>query len=632
MRRIDIDEIVNRMIEVSQWLGRMMLLPLWILLETIDRVRDWLYDKVTGSRPAYSKELSFEQPMEDPDFDPAQISPGTPSGQTEAGTSLFDWSTLEPVSLLTGLAGCIPAWFASRPWHGLLLWSAPTMMVGLIAMLVFLSNQRDRSAHSRWYLELGFRELAGWQPAALITSNKDSQIQSSRQPSASRTQKMALPEYPISEPSDVESSQKTISDYTQMLFRRAQVLDPQQQSTYIIGAALIQSGSIDTGRRMLRRISPDHAKGFDQGHVMLAASYLEEYLQSHDQQLLPAFEHHAALAARSVGTPVEVLLMASQLHLQAGRQQKGIELLEIAAKRSPTASLRLAALANQLGDRRLQTTSRETARDVLQQRLKSDPANAAVRAELAKLYDGNSKELQHAASLLQEGLRLGESRVLSRALSEVYRVEFIRRMNQSKSQTVDLRVLDASFQADPTNPLVADLMYDLVAKVGVPDTGLETELYRVLTSGVATMATHALLAESHTLKDRDKESRIHLERVHHALPLALKSAWMLTKLNVKEQRLDDAERVATTTLKIVEAQKMLKERYSCELLELLAEIYENTGRIEKAIGSLDRVLTVQPNSISSRQSLVRLHDQVGNEAKAQEQRLEINRIQEETGK
>jgi tetratricopeptide (TPR) repeat protein len=205
-------------------------------------------------------------------------------------------------------------------------------------------------------------------------------------------------------------------------------------------------------------------------------------------------------------------------------------------------------------------------------------------------------------------------------------------MNQSKSQTVDLRVLDASFQADPTNPLVADLIYDLVAKVGASDIGLESELYRVLTSGVATMATHALLAERHTWKDRDKESRVHLERVHHALPLAIKNAWMLTKLNVKEQRLDEAERVATITLKIVEAQKMLKERYSCELLELLAEIYETTGRIEKAVDSLDHVLTVRPNSISSRQSLVRLHNQMGNEAKAREQRLEINRIQEETGK
>jgi hypothetical protein len=65
---------------------------------------------------------------------------------------------------------------------------------------------------------------------------------------------------------------------------------------------------------------------------------------------------------------------------------------------------------------------------------------------------------------------------------------------------------------------------------------------------------------------------------------------------------------------------------------LLAEIYETTGRIEKAVDSLDHVLTVRPNSISSRQSLVRLHNQMGNEAKAREQRLEINRIQEETGK
>ena len=85
---------------------------------------------------------------------------------------------------------------------------------------------------------------------------------------------------------------------------------------------------------------------------MMAASYLEEFFETRNEQLLPLFEHHANLSSRWPGTPVEVLLAASDLHWQADRRQTAMELLELASKRSPTASLRLSARANQMGNQR----------------------------------------------------------------------------------------------------------------------------------------------------------------------------------------------------------------------------------------------------------------------------------------
>lgn len=618
MRRIDFDEIWNRSIDWLQSVGRLSLVPIWILLETIELVWGKLYDKMTGAgRHEVDDLVADEEAMT------AQLLEGTapePVTDMESVRSFFNVSLFQPTRFLSDIAGTIPTWFVSREWAATILWAIPTGLVILVSALSLMASRFDRSKLALHYIELGLQELPDGEAVLAIPSHLSSQLNSSQE-SAAENSASDL----VTDKSKVHLSQEAqnISAYAEMLFRRAQLLQPRNQNVLVIGTALIQSGSVSRGRRILRTISPDDKKGFEKGHAVLAASYLREYLETKDQKLMEMFAHHANISVRTPSTPVEVLLFASDLHWQAGRQDAAIEMLELAARRSPTAGLRLAARASQMGDQQLVATARKAALANLLQRLQEEPRNVALRTEAARLLGENSSDLVQAERLLLQGLRLGTSHALSHALSEVYRVRFVRQMVDSKAENVDLALLDKSMKADPTNPLVAEVMVDLVTKAYKASPQFQAALYNVLASGEATLATHAMLAELHLFLKGEQDARIHLERVHSTAPTAIKYAWLLTSMHAKEKRWEEAEQVASTTLQMLESEDLVKERFGCDLLELLARIYEATGRKMKAIDSLSRLLKIEPNRISARKRLVDLYRAVGQEQQAQEQEQAI---------
>ncbi|MBX3420125.1 MAG: hypothetical protein KF752_01075 [Pirellulaceae bacterium] len=623
MRDNDFDEQWNRLIDRLQWCGHMLLVPVWFAIETVELAWQWLYDLVTGSinRDAHRLDLDEEPSAAQHPLD-ADV-PGNPAEVAGAGLEsarpVFDVSLLEPVRFLSALAGILPTWLITREWLGILIWSIPTGMLLVTTGLVLQSSWMDRAKLSQEYIKMGLRQLPGDDGIIEVPSDTTPQTDSAQ---LGARDLAAIAQ-------DASGQSKSNLAYAQLLFRRALMLHPQQQSLLVIGTALIQSGSVRDGRNLLRKISPDHAKGLVRGHAVLATSYLVEYSASGNQQLLAVFEHHANIAARLPATPVRVLMLASDLHWQAGRHELAIELLELASKRSPTASLRLAARASQLGDQRLLLTARKTALANLLQRLQVEPLNVALRIEVAQLLGGTPEELAQAEKLLLQGLELGESPRLSRALSEVIRVQFVRQLLASNLKIVDLGLLDRSIKADPTNPLVGDVILDLVTKSYKDSSQLQAEFYRILATGEATLATHAVLAELHLSQQRSQEAVTHLEQVYALVPSAIKYTWLLARSYAEQHRLEEAEKVATTTLEIIESRELINERYAGDLLETLASIYELTQRRAKAVAALNRLLVAQPKRVSARQMLARLYSYMGEQAQAQEQQLEIDRIQQE---
>lgn len=595
------------------------------MLETIELVWGKLYDRITGAGKTAIDDLVADEAIH------AQLSEGeAPASRidVESIQSFFNLSFFRPLRFLSDIAGTLPTWFVSRDWAATVLWSIPTGFALLVITVSLMASRIDRSKLSLHYIELGLQELPDGEAILAIPSHLSLQVNSSQDSPTNNSINDLVPDRVVG---SAKLPTPTISPYAEMLFRRAQLLHSRNQNVLVIGTALIQSGSVSRGRRILRAISPDDTKGFEKGHSVLAASYLKEYLETKDKQLLEVFAHHANISARTSTTPVEVLLFASDLHWQAGRQAAAIELLEMAAKRSPTASLRLAARAGQTGDQRLVATARQAALVNLLQRLQEEPLNVALRTEAARLLGESPGGLVQAEKLLLQGLGLGKSHAISRALSEVYRVRFVRQMVDSKAENVDLELLDKSMKADPTNPLVAEVMVDLVTKAYKASTQFQAALYQVLASGEATLATHALLVELHLYLKNDQEASIHLKQVHASSPKAIKYAWLLTRSYAMQRLWQEAEETASTTLQILESDDLVKERYGFDLLELLARIYDSTGRKMKAVESLNRLLKLEPSRISSRQLLVRLHEQMGEMDKAQQQHLEIQRIQHEAG-
>ncbi|MBX3419935.1 MAG: hypothetical protein KF752_00120 [Pirellulaceae bacterium] len=632
MRDFELQKLWNRLVDGLHWLGWAVKVPFWVTIGAIDAVWEWVYEFFTGLVPTIEESVPTEDELHPPV--PATSSQDA-TGVTEKASEDPSW--FEPIRLTLELAGAIHIWFVSRPWLRLSAWAVPSFIVALAAMIIAFAGDADRTRLARRYIDLGLSELADWEQAfelspqarqiAVGISNSNSSAGSSSPPNAFEIggENLASVDHPA-----IRSTQnRKISPYAELLFRRAQLLMPQKQSTYIIGAALIQNGSVDAGRRMLRRVSPDNAVGMDKGHAMLAASYLEEYLVTYDQRLLPLFEHHANISALMPNTPAEVMLIASELHWKAGRRQTAMELLEVASQKSAAASLRLVKRAADIGDPRLVSTARNTALQTLLRLLADNPKNALLRAEAAMLMGTDPEELKRAEQLLREGLKIGPSRILSRALSEVHRIDFLQQMTNPQTKVINLKILDKAFAADPTNPLVADVMSDLVVKANKSSPQFKSSLDRILISGEATMVTHTLMAELHLFLDREKDATVHLEQVHALFPSAIKYAWLLTRSYAKEFRWEEAEQVATVTLDLLEAKKLLTERYCGDLLELLAEIYEQTNRQTKAVEVLNRLLSVDPARVSGRQKLMHLHRALGNEIQAQEQQVAIQRIEAE---
>lgn len=615
--RNDLPELWDRLIDGLQWLGRQATQPVWWFLESIEFIRSRLYDLFSDSRHHDVHDF----PVEDEEAE--SITPIAPTGplQTplEPARTFVGSLLLQPAQAFIELAGTIPHWLASRQWNEMLLWSLPSLLVVVTAALGMLSGIQDRTHLSRYYLELGLRELRkedleiSMPPQARLNLDGSpiDAVQTGPQPSGSQLSTFQAA------PSDnadlaVPTVATSASQYAEMLLRKAHQLQPQRQSFLVIGTTLIRNREVESGRRLLRKVSPDHSSGIEQGHAMMAASYLEEFFETRNEQLLPLFEHHANLSSRWPGTPVEVLLAASDLHWQADRRQTAMELLELASKRSPTASLRLSARANQMGNQRLTATARQSAIENLTKRLEEYPKNTAIRIELAKLMAANPEGLGLAERLLVDGLKMGSSKLLSRALSEVYRLQFLRLVEESKAATVDVNLLEKSLSADPSNPQVAKVMEDLVKNFYQSSDKLQAALVDILASGEATLACHALLAELYLSRGTAQDARLHLEQIHASYPLAIKYAGLLAQLNIEEGRLEDAIGVARRTLTKVATEKLENEHHSPELMELLADAYERTSQPTLAVETLDHLIRFAPNRESARQKLLRLRRNVGN--------------------
>lgn len=521
-------------------------------------------------------------------------------------------SSIDPVNWLVSLAGCAVDWMVSRPWRRVSVELMPLIFVMITVPVVWYGGRLDRKELSEYYLALADRQPARWDAKHEPTQDT---VATPANSEGAETQSATVS--PIgSVTMTAMDKQRAINAYCEMLYRRAMKLSPTNEEQYVIGSILLSRGATDLGRATMRRMAPDHRVGLAKAHAAMASSLLAEYRQKEGEPLLDLFVHHADAAVNWRDTPLTTLIALSDVYWQRNNKDKSLQVLQVAAVRDSRLYTLLFERAMQAEDSRLQMRAKQLALAQLRDALLQQPRNDQARVQMAQILSTTDDGLPMAEKLLAQGLALGPNKYLTRGLSEVYRLAFLRKFLRSNRTSVELDLLDIAIRVDPTNPLIAEQIEDVMGPMLLETPELESAMQRILSLGNANVATHATMAQYYLRHDRIKEAILHLEQVFQGVPSTIRFVQQLTELYLKTDRPDEAVKVASLTVQVLEESEMLGEKYSAELLDLLGDAYMRLGRLDEAISTYQKCLKLSPKRIETKRRLATAYRQAGNQAAA----------------
>ncbi len=587
-------------------------------------------------------------------------------------------SSIDPIRIPVTLAGFFFEWFVTRRWRQVLMGAIPVLIFCLLALGVYFGGQMDRNALADRYLKLGAPLVEPWEEKlfeniskpADRTKGKDSQPQADAagtvdgatpnetndntdgdENRVNGAPKSSSESVGPAESTELNSSQLSTADdtngksndeaesptsksendsglildsYGEMLYKRAELLRESPETKFVIGTNMLMRGLLQPGQHMLRKISPDDAKGDPKGHAVLAYSYLTQFGAKKDPALLNAGMHHADLAVDCPNTPKDILLFAADMQMRKQNPDRAFEIFQVAADRYPELLPALYQRSLMVGKKDLAETSRQKALSNLQSKLDADAKDDVARIQLVGLLGVDDKALEKAEKLLNEGLALGPSEKLTRTLSEIYRVRFVKFVDSKKGKVDDFSLLDKALEIDPANPMVAEQVARMVRDGIRPSKELRKALEDSLSSGNATVQTHAWLSEYYLAANKRTEAIKQLEKVFERAPEYIKYSNNLAYLYAAEGRLEDAQKTATRCLAVVQSKNATNQKFVDEILDTLGMIYQKQEKTNDAISSYELALRFNPDRIDTRTRLAEIYDKMGiaDVAKAQRDFIE----------
>jgi len=516
---------------------------------------------------------------------------------------LLHSSFVQPFYWLMGLMGLSFEWLISRQWLKITVLSLPAVMLVALAVSAWYGGRIDRRDQAALYLQLGLEEIKA-QNAKLNVKGTAEPISTTSGP------------VPRNAEQAVDETNASRFQYAEILLVRSQLLHPINRWKYLVGAYVLDEGGYQVGRKLLSRLAPDNAKGMPEAHAAVATSYLNQWNRTNEPSLLAPFVHHADAALQWNGTPKEVLVALSSVYWQQGDQDKSFQVWKIAAERYAGLYLPMFEQAVVAGKLELAADLKPKAMEETEEALAADPTNARLRVRLVRMFGTDQSGLTRTEACLREGIDLQPDPLLYRALSEVYRIAFIRQLMESSETQADINLLDLALQVDPSNPLVSDQISRLVTGRQRPLDELSDSLVGILASGNATIGTHAILAELRMHQGNTSAELHHLEQVFQAAPQAAKYANRLMQIYISQGKAEEAVSVGINSLSILDKNGLLRETFVDDLLHTVGMLFFQLGRNDDALSALENALKANPNRIDTRTELARFYRSVGKENQA----------------
>jgi tetratricopeptide (TPR) repeat protein len=507
---------------------------------------------------------------------------------------------LDPTRWMVSFAGFIVDWILTREWKQIALTSIPLIFLVAVSGLVFSGSRLDKHKLASHYLALGEKEIEGWEqswaPGKLAAANV--------QPV--RTNDKAEP--------------KELSRFAEVLFRRVQLLEPNERSQFVIAVTMAQRGAVAQAEKMLSKIAPSNRAGYEPAHAWIAQNLLRQPITDENIRLVT---HHLREAVKWERVPESLLLIASELFWKLGEPQTAVDLLKQATELNPANGIFLTQLSLQAGNKVLAEQSAVQVEQYFRQELERDPHDLKSRMGLMQVLASNGK-LTQAEQVVREGMQIDSAPELTRGLSEVFRLNYLSSLKQAGGTwTGDLQMLDASMRTDPTNPMVAEEIAKLARLNGAsPGDDLIKKLQQFLAEGKATAATHAWIAELYLIRKQFPQALPHLEQVVSRLPNAAQYLNNLAYVidDIAPERREEALAYAQRAVKL--------EPRSADYYDTLAKVFASLNRRTEAITALESAIERQPGRKDFHIGIVALYEANGNLPMAEQHRAVIKRIAE----
>ena len=528
---------------------------------------------------------------------------------------------LDPTRWLVSCAGFLVDWILTREWAKIGLSSIPLLFLATVAGLVFWGSRLDKHQLAVRYLELGEKEIAGWE--ASWAPEKSATNDNSNDPAITSTSdatKATASAASVKSSAASKTEKKELSRFAEVLFRRVQLLEPNERSQFVIGVTMAQRGATGQAQKMLSKIAPDNRPGYSPAHAWIAQNLLRQPITDDNVRLVV---HHVAEAVKWDRVPESILLMGSELLLRLGDRGGCLNLLKQAAAVNPANNLFLLQRSRQLQNKLLAEQAAAQAETYFRGLLERDPNNLKARLGLVQTLAENAK-LTDAEQVIRIGMQIEPAPELTRGLSEVFRLRYLTSLKQDgETWTGDLQMLDASMRTDPTNPMVGEEIAKLARLNGKsPGDELIKKLQQFLAEGKATAATHAWIAELYLIRKSYSQALPHLEQVVTRLP---NSPQYLNNLAyvIDEIAPERRQEALTFALRAVQF-----DPSSADYYDTLAKVLVGLDRRTEAIAALESAIERQPKRKDLHEGIAALYKATENLPMAEQHLVMVKRITE----
>jgi len=508
---------------------------------------------------------------------------------------------LNPVELAGELWDFFSLWRKTRNWRAISFIIPPLLLLFTLGGFILAGKLKSRESLREWYKKQAF-EAVGLGPDGLPKENAPLQVES-------RT-----PE----EESKID-----------LLFKRIlQLGNEDQDARYFVAWNNARMGKTSAARATMETLAPKDRAGLDLAHAWLAEDLFRRS-QTGESVSIEELEHHlsnAIASDRQKYSPLMYALYAKILE-QKNQIDAAARILAKGSEKDPLLALEPVLVYT----RHSMQVQAKFAADLVISRLKKSlaesnlPDEESVKAVLtiARAFQLTNRP-DESIPFLQNELRKNQSEPqLRRCLSDAFRLKFRMSLNNEngKGQVV-IDFLNAAIVADPTN---LDIQSELAILRELGISRGEANLRNLRTLIAQKGASHTarlLLAEAGLMNQEYANSLAHYEVVLSDLPnmvIALNNAAMIC-IKIDNPNLDRARGYISRALAVAPG--------SSELLDSQGDIEAAAKNFDKAKESYIEALTKSPERLTTREKLVSIYVDAGNEEEAQKQREMLKLVQE----
>jgi tetratricopeptide (TPR) repeat protein len=520
---------------------------------------------------------------------------------------LLSFSFVDLAGEVLDLSG---VWRTTRRWKSILCVIPILILSIVIGALVGIGKLSDKGVKVMWYVDRAEKEvkIATGEPVPNDKS-KDGEALRESPPEKEKEQE------PLS-----EEELKVKTDLIDTLFRRVLQLERNnKRALYYIAFQMSRYGKASSARPIMESLAPEKSNGLDMAHAWLASDMIQRALKGEPINR-DVLKNHLKFGTVRENVGPGLLVAYGQLLQQDEQMSEAESIVNRAAKYEPKLLLNQIAYYRDKGMIGQAKASADSLIELVQANFDGEKGDESM--VLAAQAYVSTDRIDEAIKLMQTGLtKRPRSPMLRRGMSDACRLKFHATTEATeKNVKVNLELLNVAMVADPTN-LAVQQELNYLSKLGVGQTeetmeGLRTQIAMNGTSFAARM----IIAQSAHQKGDFETAANQYEVILAELPnmtLVLNNLAMLYAM-IEPQKPEEA-------LSMIDRAIVVSPNIP-EFFDTRGEVMTRINRKPEAVESFKKALEMNPEKLKTREKLISLYDELGQEKEAASEREKLEQF------